>query len=79
MPETRPFMSVKTLMPMRLQVNGQPVKAARELRVGDEVMLRLDALGPRHVVVRGLAICFPELFRDTATPPETPRRSARGY
>jgi site-specific DNA-cytosine methylase len=31
------------------------------------------------VVVRGLAICFPDLFRDTATPPEAPRRSARGY
>ena len=28
MPETRPFMSVKTLMPIRLQVNGQPVEAA---------------------------------------------------
>ena len=31
------------------------------------------------VVVRGLAICFPELFRDTATPPVATRRSARGY
>ena len=30
------------------------------------------------VVVRGLAICFPELFRDTATPPVATRRSARG-
>ena len=30
------------------------------------------------VVVRGLAICFPDLFRDTATPPVDPRRSARG-
>ena len=30
------------------------------------------------VVVRGLAICFPDLFRDTATPPVAPRRSARG-
>jgi site-specific DNA-cytosine methylase len=29
------------------------------------------------VVVRGLAICFPELFRDTATPPVATRRSAR--
>lgn len=40
----------------RVQVNGQPVKPARELRVGDEVALRLDALGPRQVIVRGLSL-----------------------
>lgn len=40
----------------RVQVNGQPVKPARELRLGDEVMLRLDALGARHVVVHGLSM-----------------------
>ena len=40
----------------RVQVNGQPVKPARELRVGDELTLRLDALGPRQVLVRGLSL-----------------------
>ena len=29
------------------------------------------------VVVRGLAICYPQLFRDTAAPAEDLRRSAR--
>jgi ribosome-associated heat shock protein Hsp15 len=40
----------------RVQVNGQPVKPARELRVGDEVRLRQEVSGWRTVVVRGLSM-----------------------
>jgi hypothetical protein len=32
---------------------------------------------PAEFCVRGLALYFPELFRDTAAPAEAPRRSAR--
>jgi ribosome-associated heat shock protein Hsp15 len=40
----------------RVQVNGQGVKPARELRVGDEVRLRQDVSGLRTVIVRGLSM-----------------------
>jgi ribosome-associated heat shock protein Hsp15 len=39
----------------RVQVNGQAVKPAREVRVGDTVALRQGAVG-RTVVVRGLSL-----------------------
>ncbi len=38
----------------RVQVNGQPAKPARELRVGDELELR-HGHTPRTVTVRGLS------------------------
>lgn len=38
----------------RVEVNGQPAKAARELRVGDTLRLRQGAVA-RTVVVRGLS------------------------
>ena len=38
----------------RVQVNGGPAKASRELKVGDTVALRLGAL-TRTVIVRGLS------------------------
>ncbi len=38
----------------RVQVNGQPAKASRELKPGDEVKLRQGAV-ERTVVVRGLS------------------------
>jgi ribosome-associated heat shock protein Hsp15 len=40
----------------RVRVNGQPVKPARELRVGDEVRLEQDVSGQHTVVVRGLSM-----------------------
>lgn len=38
----------------RVEVNGQPVKPAREVKVGDTVSLRREAV-TRSVVVRGLS------------------------
>jgi ribosome-associated heat shock protein Hsp15 len=38
----------------RVQVNGQPAKASRELRAGDTVVLRQGTL-PRTVLVRALS------------------------
>jgi len=38
----------------RVQVNGAPAKASREVRLGDTIMLRQGSL-PRTVVVRGLS------------------------
>jgi ribosome-associated heat shock protein Hsp15 len=66
----------------RVQVNGQAAKPARELRVGDDVMLRLDALGPRHVTVRGLALqrgpaaAAQALYEETPASIEARRRAA---
>jgi ribosome-associated heat shock protein Hsp15 len=40
----------------RVQVNGQSIKPARELHVGDEVRLRQDVSGVRTVHVRGLSM-----------------------
>jgi ribosome-associated heat shock protein Hsp15 len=66
----------------RVQVNGQPVKPARELKLGDVVTLRLDALGPRDVVVRGLALqrgpaaVAQRLYEETPASTEARRRAA---
>jgi len=38
----------------RVEVNGQPAKPARELKVGDEVVLRRDGQA-RTVIVKGLS------------------------
>jgi ribosome-associated heat shock protein Hsp15 len=66
----------------RIQVNGQPVKPARELRVGDELTLRLDALGPRQVRVRALspqrgpAAVAQQLYEETPESVEARQRAA---
>jgi ribosome-associated heat shock protein Hsp15 len=39
----------------RVRVNGQAVKPAREVRVGDQVSVRQDVSGLHTVTVRGLA------------------------
>lgn len=38
----------------RVEINGQPVKASREVRLGDTLVLRMST-GPRTVVVQGLS------------------------
>ncbi len=38
----------------RVEINGQPVKASREVRVGDSLTLRTP-IGPRTVVVQALS------------------------
>ena len=39
----------------RVDVNGQPAKPSRDLRVGDRLTLREPGLPPREVEVRGLS------------------------
>jgi ribosome-associated heat shock protein Hsp15 len=39
----------------RVEVNGQPAKAGRDLRVGDRLTLRDPGLPPREIEVRGLS------------------------
>jgi ribosome-associated heat shock protein Hsp15 len=79
--KTRGLAAEATLR-QRVQVNGQPVKPARELRIGDEVSLRLDALGPRVAIVRALstqrgpAAQAQQLYEETAASREARARAA---
>lgn len=66
----------------RVRVNGQPAKPARELKVGDEVEWRQDALWHRLVVrglspVRGPAPLARELYEETADSLEARTRAAQ--
>jgi ribosome-associated heat shock protein Hsp15 len=48
-------LAVEAIERDRVRVNEQPVKASRELHVGDRVAVRQDVSGLRVVVVRGLS------------------------
>ncbi|WP_310738554.1 RNA-binding S4 domain-containing protein [Ideonella alba] len=48
-------LAVEAIGKHRVEVNGQPVKAGRELRVGDRLTLRDPGLPPREVEVLGLS------------------------
>lgn len=48
-------LAVEAIGKHRVEVNGQPVKAARELRVGDRLTLRDPGQPPREIEVRGLS------------------------
>lgn len=48
-------LAVEAISKHRVDVNSQPAKASRDLRVGDQVTLREPGLPPRVVQVRGLS------------------------
>ncbi|MGM9488364.1 RNA-binding S4 domain-containing protein [Ideonella sp. YS5] len=48
-------LAVEAIGKNRVEVNGQPVKPSRDLRVGDELTLREPGMPPRTVEVLGLS------------------------
>lgn len=65
-------LAVEAIGKNRVEVNGQPAKASREVRVGDELTLREPAFPPRTVAVLGLshvrgpATVAQQLYEETA-------------
>ena len=65
-------LAVEAIGKHRVEVNGQPAKPSRDLRLDDRLSLREPGLPPREVVVRGLseirgpAPVAQQLYEDTA-------------